>query len=642
MKKIFIVLICVMFQLAFFQTNSQAGWFDDVVDWFEDAGEWVDDNVFDPIEDWIVGEGMTIINDAGTYAQLLGKWGENFFIGVYNSTIGAFDDDTDYDYLNSWTVKAMTFQNRISNYAPLRLAEFPSTHNSFNAQAYMTPTSYLDPNNIPSMLNQLNMGKRSINMDLHWDKHLDGLSLDNEVILCHDSSDEGFCSPTDRLFEQGLEEVKVWYSSPANQNEVIIIKFQDELDGHYSEALAAIESQIGELVFKPTTSCERLDLELTKADILKSGKKVILTGASSSSCSEAWGSYVFKSTGISGSVDFETFQPYPACQNESGSVNPDVIATKIYGSGNDGTAIGQIYLDDTVMNDEDVEALAKCGLTSLSFEPFDWWDSRHTAQVWSWSNNEPNDYNSNEDCAEQWSNGRFNDMPCTAERKYACQNPDTRDWKITSSSGIWSGGVQACYDEFGSEGYIFAVPVNGYENAKLADAKASAGETRIWINYSDIGTEGDWVAFGASYYESSSSQGGPGGGSFSDISQLSNIDYEVSKIIMRAGSRIDQIGVQLSNGTQLTHGGSGGSLKTLELYSGEVIMSAYICSAHTSKYNTETVHYAKFTTSLGRTLSGGKENGSCSTMETDDGIVGFWGGAGSEVDRLGVIFKTEP
>ncbi|OUS25544.1 hypothetical protein A9Q99_21015 [Gammaproteobacteria bacterium 45_16_T64] len=398
-------------------------------------------------------------------------------------------DQTDYEYLDSWDVQAITLQNRISQNAPLRVAEFPATHNSFNAKDYSNGISYPDPNHIPSMLNQLRMGKRMINMDLHWDVHYNKSTklITTDVVLCHDSSDFGFCSLWDRTFDEGLLEIKPWLEE---NDEVVILKLQDELDGHYAEALTKIEALIGDLVYTPSTPCETFDLEIAKQDILALGKKIIITGATSSTCNLPWGRYVFFDEGMFGSVDYESFEPYPVCNDAI-----DDIQRKIYKSNNDGTAVSQIILGSKIMTAGEVSNLAQCGVTGISFEPMEWWDERHRAQIWSWDLDLPAD-DTAKNCALQQANGRFADVSCNGLHAYACQHPTNRDWRITNTRGTWSAGAHACSNEYGSDGYAFSTPANGYENAELKRSVITAQNNNptIWMNYSDSMQEGNWIA----------------------------------------------------------------------------------------------------------------------------------------------------
>jgi endonuclease/exonuclease/phosphatase family metal-dependent hydrolase len=131
--------------------------------------------------------------------------------------------------------------------------------------------------------------------------------------------------------------------------------------------------------------------------------------------------------------------------------------------------------------------------------------------------------------------------------------------------------------------------------------------------------------------------GGPHGTGFTDVNNLPS-SPSVTTIGMRAGSRIDQVNLTLSNGTSLTHGGTGGTAKSLTLNAGEYVKSIQLCSG---KYNNKTrIFYCKYTTSTGRTLAGGTTTSSSVTYTAPTGwkIVGFHGRCGTNVDKLGVIY----
>jgi len=131
--------------------------------------------------------------------------------------------------------------------------------------------------------------------------------------------------------------------------------------------------------------------------------------------------------------------------------------------------------------------------------------------------------------------------------------------------------------------------------------------------------------------------GGPHGTGFTDVNNLPS-SPQVTSIGMRAGSRVDQVNLTLSNGTTFTHGGTGGTVKTLTLNTGEYVKSIQLCAA---KYNNKTrIFYCKYTTSTGRTLSGGSTTSSTVTYTAPSGwkIVGFHGRCGANVDKLGVIY----
>jgi len=131
--------------------------------------------------------------------------------------------------------------------------------------------------------------------------------------------------------------------------------------------------------------------------------------------------------------------------------------------------------------------------------------------------------------------------------------------------------------------------------------------------------------------------GGPHGVNFNDLALLSS-NPVVGTLSIRTGARVDQVGVTLTNGYVLSHGGTGGTLRTLALGSSEYLRSLQVCSG---SYNGQTrIFSVRFTTSTNRVLSGGTTTSTCTTYTapTNWQIVGFHGRSGANVDKLGVIY----
>ncbi len=134
--------------------------------------------------------------------------------------------------------------------------------------------------------------------------------------------------------------------------------------------------------------------------------------------------------------------------------------------------------------------------------------------------------------------------------------------------------------------------------------------------------------------------GGPHGTPYSDLNTLTATSAP-SVLTIRSGSRVDNVGVTLKNGTTLTHGGTGGTAYSLTLQSGEYISSVTLNEA---QYQGHTrIFYIKFVTNLGHSLSGGTTTSDAVTYTAPAGykITGFYGNSGDEVDKLGVIYNKQ-
>jgi hypothetical protein len=135
--------------------------------------------------------------------------------------------------------------------------------------------------------------------------------------------------------------------------------------------------------------------------------------------------------------------------------------------------------------------------------------------------------------------------------------------------------------------------------------------------------------------------GGPHGTPFTDVPTVP-VGQRVTQLRVRAGSRLDGVGLTMANGLGYDHGGAGGSLSTLDLSAGEHIASVTLGTGQ--KNGRTRIFYARFTTNLGRTLAGGSTTSNTVTYTAPPGwqISGFHGRSGAEVDQLGVVHTRLP
>lgn len=134
--------------------------------------------------------------------------------------------------------------------------------------------------------------------------------------------------------------------------------------------------------------------------------------------------------------------------------------------------------------------------------------------------------------------------------------------------------------------------------------------------------------------------GGKGGIAFNFLRSTAPSESRPVSVTIRAGSRVDAVSMTYANGTALSDGGNGGSDKTLLLNDGEFITEAEICrDTFNGGYR---VFYLKLTTNQGRTVSGGTKTGTSMTLTAPAGsyIVGFFGRAEANIDKLGMIYKN--
>lgn len=171
------------------------------------------------------------------------------------------------------------------------------------------------------------------------------------------------------------------------------------------------------------------------------------------------------------------------------------------------------------------------------------------------------------------------------------------------------------------------------ENAKFLNA---AGK-RLSDHY-PIAVGFSWATNPA--YAFSEQFGGPHADYFTDLPKLPE-GAQPTAVSLRTGARVDQVGVTLSNGTKLSHGGSGGTASALTLGSGEYVASASLCQAQKDGHTR--IFFIAFTTNLGRTLAGGSTTSDCTTRTAPAGwqIAGFTGRSADEVDKLGFVYTPK-
>ncbi|KAI9356187.1 Endonuclease/exonuclease/phosphatase [Zopfochytrium polystomum] len=141
-------------------------------------------------------------------------------------------------------------------------------------------------------------------------------------------------------------------------------------------------------------------------------------------------------------------------------------------------------------------------------------------------------------------------------------------------------------------------------------------------------------------FRQSQQWGGPHGDFYQDMPLIS-VPAKAAKIVFRGADRVDSVGLVLSTGQILLHGGSGGTESSLVLAPNEYWVGTDICQA---QYNGHTrVFFIKATTSAGRTVQAGKQSGDCVSYSAPSGyqVVGFFGRSGDEVDKVGLIYLPQ-
>lgn len=160
-------------------------------------------------------------------------------------------------------------------------------------------------------------------------------------------------------------------------------------------------------------------------------------------------------------------------------------------------------------------------------------------------------------------------------------------------------------------------------------------EGSILSDHNPILTSFSWSV--SSTFRQSEFWGGPHGAWFSSLTALP-ASPTASTITFSGAERLDSVGIKLTDGTNFSYGGTGGTPVSLALASGESWVKTELCSG---QQNSQTrIFYIQATTSTGRTLQAGTRTSDCVTYTADAGfaVVGFMGQAGDEIDQLALVY----
>ena len=394
----------------------------------------------------------------------------------------------------SWTHRALTLQRELDAGVPLLRALVPHTHNSFNSAAYPITLSGADANQVMSIRDQLRLDMRSIEIDVHWFPSPTADPDDGGMapIMCHGQPAEvgpavvhAGCT-IERHLRDGLAELRGWIDEQETAP-FVLLYLENNLDGDpaaHAAAARAIDDELGDLVLRPPADdpCADMPLDRTRQSIIDAGRRVLIVG----NCGPgAWGTWVHERGPQWNESSSGPGNDYPGmndCAPERAAEDYDTKWIRRYEDSTWlSTMAGGTRSEVTV---DETRAMVRCGVNMPGFDQLRAGDQRLTALVWSWAEGEPASRAG--DCAAQGRDGRFRTSSCSTRRRFACVDP-AGGWHVTSTVGRWGVGESSCASAF--PGSRFAVPPNGYENARLrAAAPANAS---VWLDYRR--RNGDWT-----------------------------------------------------------------------------------------------------------------------------------------------------
>lgn len=366
-------------------------------------------------------------------------------------------------------IRRLSLQHQLDANAPLISATWVGTHNSYNNE----DKGYALPNNKVSMINQLNAGFRILNYDLHY--------AYGDIRLCHSSFGSELCGPGDTPLGNALDRLRNWLR--AHPNEVVMIGVEDQIKKNlfvntHNLAADKIERKLKDFIYAPkwhrpadAGKCQVLPVEeLTKQDVLDAGKQVII--ASFTGCKNTSDRYQKWVWHLKIEAYIGNKGPNADDLNHDKKLS-SVYEDRVFGSGPVDT-----------LSDNQVKTSLNKGANIIALD-FGVKINRHPGAIWSWGLSEPNG-GTQEDCASVNTHGNWSDNACDTSFAYACQNMADGQWAVTTTQGSWFNGFSAC--EALSGNHIFAAPTNAQENNRLTQVNSH----RVWVNASDLSSEGLW------------------------------------------------------------------------------------------------------------------------------------------------------
>ncbi len=362
--------------------------------------------------------------------------------------------------------RTLAFQRRLSDGLGLRDAPFAGTHNSFNAPTEDPTISHSDSNQQLSLRDQLDLGMRSLELDVHWlpsTRGGGGLA----PVVCHGTGPVG-CS-TERLLGERLPEVVQWLD--AHPREVLLLYLEDQIDdpAGYEASAKVVRDTLGARLWAPAgPGCTKLPLDLTRDAIRAAGKQVVVVGDCGTGAwqgvSHSWPKDVRYEAGPEG------YANYPACGGaEANAARGHIVRhfedTTLVNAVGGGGAEG---LTPAV-----VRQMGRCGVDLLGFDQLVPGDPRLPALAWSWIASPP--VAGDPTCTALRTDRRWEPRACTARLRPTCRRTDG-SWFVRSRPTTRAAAGPACRRAKGS----FRSPRTAFQNQLLADA---AGNGEAWIAY---------------------------------------------------------------------------------------------------------------------------------------------------------------
>ena len=393
-----------------------------------------------------------------------------------------------------WVATALDLQRDLDLDVPLTDSLILHTHNSANSTAYDPSFTTNDPNQVVTITDQLRLGIRGIEIDVHWAPQPSGdpaqgfrtpVQCHGEAVPTPAGTIHGGCS-VDQPLPDLLDELRAWLDRPENADEFVLLYLENALDDDpvaHDAAAEAIEASLGDLVHRPQAGggCQDLPIDRSKNQLTADGARVLITG----NCGPgAWTDLVFQRgpawNESGGTTDYLSGSD---CDTERAELDYD---NRFIRRWEDSTFLSLMANGGSYISPEVAAALVRCGVNLPGLDQLHPGDDRLPAFVWSWREQEPG-ADPARACAAQGTDTRFGALDCERSLPVACRTA-TGEWAVTTAAVPWADGDLACI----AEGHASAgVPANGWDNQLLRRA-APASATDVWLGYGRD-ADGRWV-----------------------------------------------------------------------------------------------------------------------------------------------------
>lgn len=387
-----------------------------------------------------------------------------------------------------WARQALGLQYELASDVELRNAPWVYTHNSYNSDAEMgTTLSNRDPNQSIAILDQLDEGVRSLEIDTHlYASPQDPRVGPRGPVVCHArGEEEGHAGCTiEKPLVVVLREVRGWLDR--NPGQVLLLYLESHLESPegYAAGADSIEETIGGLVHRPAGgggSCEQLPLDLTRDEVRGAGKQVVIMGP----CGEGnrWQGYVHDEKARKTGSDNSAFRDYPDCGPDFTPEQYDRQLIRYY---EDGTQLSRAVNGGTDPIDAPLAArMTRCGVDLIGLDFLAKGDPRLAALVWSWAAGQPTAHGS---CSVQRSDGRWEARSCAERHRVACRDA-AGQWFVPRAAVPARAAPRVC----ASESVVNGVPRTGFEGQQLLAAMVRGGAGTAWLGQRRRGT--GWARF---------------------------------------------------------------------------------------------------------------------------------------------------